>query len=146
MGALPSRRAAGCDAREGCSPGRGGDARPGRWEGLRAYRLQPRRTEDAMQRVEDTTHPRVGQAVDDRLGFAAALDHAGLAQRAKLLGQPWLPDAELLFDLAHRILAFAEQAGDQQSLLVAEELQQLGHFVRAAMHTSRLGLAPSLSH
>ena len=31
----PSRRAAGRDAREGCGPGRRGDARPGLREGLR---------------------------------------------------------------------------------------------------------------
>src|SRR3979411_919000 len=123
MGALPSRHAAGRDAREGCSPRRGADARSGLWEGLRAKRLQPHRREDAMQRVEDMTHPRVDQMVDDRLGFPASLDHARLAQRAKLLGQRWLPDAELLFDLAHRIIALAQEAGDQQPLRVAKKLQ-----------------------
>ena len=43
--------------------------------------------EDAMQRVEEMTRPRIGQTVDHGLVLALPFDHARLTQRAELLGK-----------------------------------------------------------
>ena len=73
-----------------------------------------------MQRVEEVARLLMGQMIDDCLGFPAPFDHTGLAQRAELLGKRRLPNAELLLDFAHRILALAKEASNQEPLRVAD--------------------------
>jgi hypothetical protein len=119
------------------------DPRPRRRR--RSQRRQSLGTEDAMQRVEEMARARIGQMIDDSLGFPAPFDHTGLTQRAELLGQRRLANAELLLDFAHRVFALAKEASNQQPLRVAEELEDFRDLFGAAVQPSRLLLPPGLS-
>src|SRR5580700_7721867 len=59
----------------------------------------------------------------DGLGFPTPFDHTGLPQRAELLRERRLANAELLLDFAHRVLALAKEASNQEPLRVAEKLE-----------------------
>src|ERR1700736_5405201 len=86
-----------------------------------------------MQRVEEMARAGIGQMIDDGLGFPAPFDHPGLAQRGELLGKRRLANAELLLDFAHRVLALAKEASNQEPLRVAQELEDFRDLFGAAL-------------
>ena len=83
------------------------------------------RTIDVLQQRHHPRHRPGGQRVVDRLGFAPRIDEPGLAQQREVLRQRGLAQLHALVQLAHRQRPLEQVAQDQQSLLVAERLQQL---------------------
>jgi hypothetical protein len=66
-----------------------------------------------MQRVEEMARARIGQMINDGLGFPAPFDHPGLAQRGELLGKRRPANAELLLDFAHPFRVDDEGCADR---------------------------------
>lgn len=121
------------DARERRGSGRRGDTWPVLFRGFCGYHRQALGREDAVKRVEQVAYARVGQSVDDGLGVAPPFDYARLAERAKLLRERRLVDAELFLDFAHSEFAPTKQVGDQQPLRVPEKLEDFGNVGRAGL-------------
>ena len=92
-----------------------------------------------MQGREQRLHPRIGDAVPERLGVAAEGNDALLAHAREMLRQRRLRQADVVGERADRRLArFHQLAEDEQPAVVGEGAQQVGDLAGLGFECARI--------